>query len=176
MAKEQSFKIEVDHRYGPAAREAIALEVMDFVVQRTQGGEGVNKTSDGRVYRKEFPKYSKEYKKSMDFRIAGKSSNVNLTLSGDMLANIRLLRHRAGEITIGYGRGDDDAPKVEGNVTGSYGKPSPNKKKARDFLGIHKEDLGKILSDFPIKDREELAASIERVKALFKTSKDALDV
>ena len=176
MASEQSFTVEIDDRYGPDARAAIALEIMDFVVKRTQEGEGVLKTSDGRVYRKDFPAYSKSYKDSVNFRAAGKASNVNLTLTGDMLANIRLLRHRAGSITIGYGRSDEDTPKVEGNVTGSYGTESPNRKRARDFLGIHAKDLESILVGFPLKDREALRSSIEKVKALFKASEEALDV
>ena len=43
--------------------------------------------------------------------------------------------------------------KVEGNVLGTYGQDSPISGKSRDFLGIKKEDLKTILSNFPVDDR-----------------------
>jgi len=85
---------------------------------------------------------------SLDFKAAGKSRSVDLTLSGDMLAAIELLGHKKGQITVGYENGTDENARAEGNQLGTYGQKSPNPKKARAFLGIAKEDLEKILRSY----------------------------
>lgn len=92
---------------------------------------------------------------SLDFKIAGKSKNVDLTLSGEMLQSIQLLNHKKGEITIGFDRGDkENNDKATGHITGFYGRSKVQK--VRDFLGITETDFKrKILSKYPIDDDEE---------------------
>lgn len=129
-------KIEVDDDLGPLQRRAVAQEIIDFIVERSKNG----RDKDGRP----FPGYSKSYKESKEFEIAGKSSKVNLTLSGEMLNSIKLLSHRRGELLIGFENGTEQNAKAEGNITGSYGKPRPVPSKARDFLGISQSRLERI--------------------------------
>lgn len=121
---------------------------MEFIKTRSEDGIGVKKRGETFENYK-FPKYSKEYEKSLAFRVGGKSSSsIDLTLSGDMLASMELLKERRGEITIGYEAGSDENARAEGNQLGTYGRQTPNPRRARSFLGISEADLNKILRGY----------------------------
>ena len=112
--------------------------VIEHIVDRTQSG----KDKRGR----DFPGYSPEYIKSLDFEIAGKSrGNVNLTLSGDMLAALDVLQEKPGLIRIGFEKGSDENARADGNIRGTYGSDTPSRKKARDFLGLPDKVLEKLI-------------------------------
>jgi hypothetical protein len=137
-AKWQRFRVTVPDDFSPDMREALGREVTEFIRKRSEGG----KDKDN----KKFPKYSKEYTQSLDFDNAGKSKNkVDLTLSGDMLIALDVLSHRRGSVLIGYEKGTEENAKADGNVTGSYGQPTGNPDKARDFMGIKQSDLDKLI-------------------------------
>lgn len=142
----QRFKLNVPKKLSPIQRDALAQEVIDFIIQRSKDGKDKNN--------KPFPGYSEQYVKSLDFKIAGKSKGkVNLTLSEEMLQSLSLISSKAGEILIGYDKGNKDLnAKVEGNVLGTYGRSTPIKGKARDFLGIKKEDLSGLIKKVSNKD------------------------
>lgn len=142
----QRFKVKVPKGLSPIQREALAQEVIDFVIKRSK--DGVDKNG------KAFPNYSASYVKSLDFKIAGKSKGkVNLTLSEEMLQSLSLISHKPGEVLIGYDKSNAELNgKVEGNVLGTYGQSSPIKGKARDFMGIAKKDLESILDKVASKD------------------------
>lgn len=129
-------KIEIPEYLKPDEREELGLRILQFIRQRS--AKGLDKDNNP------FPKYSPSYKNSLDFKIAGKSSKVNLKLSGDMLAALDLLNHRKGELLIGFENGTEENDRAEGNILGSYGK-DPDEKKARDFLGIDPKDLAKLI-------------------------------
>ena len=118
----------------PDKREEIADLVIERIVERTDQG----KDKEG----KSFTKYSKAYIESLDFKIAGKSKTPNLQLSGDMLAAIKLLKSTRNWIEIGFEKGTEENGKADGNIRGTYGKPSPVGPK-RDFLGILDNDKDK---------------------------------
>lgn len=133
----QKISLDIPRELKPEQRERLADLVIEHMVDRTQ--RGIDK--DG----KKFPKYSKEYIKSLDFKNAGKSaSKVDLQLSGDMLAAIRLLSQKPGSLTIGFENGTKENDKAEGNIEGSYGG-DPNPAKARDFLGIERKKLRELI-------------------------------
>jgi hypothetical protein len=143
----QRARITIPKRFGPLERQAIAQEVIDYIIKRTKEGKKI----DGKT---SFPGYSPAYKKSLDYKIAGKTGTVDLTLSGELLDSIELLSHKSGEIIVGYQKGDKELnAKAEGNQIGSYGG-KPNSKKARPYLGIVTGDLREILKRYP-NDREE---------------------
>lgn len=148
-------KIKIPTKLNSEEREALALDILDRIVKRTVEE---NKDKDG----KKFPPYSSSYKKSLDFKIGGKTSKVDLTLSGDMLADLKLLGHKKGEVTIGYENHTDSNAKAEGNIKGTYGKSVPNPAKARDFLGVSRNELIDIIEPYKKKD-----SRIERVKELY---------
>lgn len=162
MAEQQKFEVDVDVSYTDAERRELAREIIDFIVSRTRDK---NLDKDNRS----FPGYSKDYINSLEFKLAGKSrSDIDLTLSGDMLDSIKLLSSRAGKLVIGFDRGTEN-DKAEGNRIGSYGKSFGNPTKARDFLGIHPEDLSKILEANPPSanildvEREVIDRTLERL-------------
>lgn len=145
MTEQQKVEIKIPTGFSADQRKAIAIELVDCIIDNTRSGKGVKKKGDYWDY-VDFPKYSKEYKKSFEFKIAGKSSKVDLTLTGDMLDSLMVLDARKKDkLVIGYDKGDPINGKVEGNRIGSYGKPNGDKSKARDFLGISKDDLNAIL-------------------------------
>lgn len=134
---QQKIKISIPKDLPPDARIDLADLVIEHIVERSQSGKDKNG--------KNFPRYSKEYTRSLDFKIAGKSkSKVDLQLSGDMLAAIELLSQKNGEITVGFENGTEENSRAEGNILGSYGR-TPDKKKARDFLGIEKDKLSELV-------------------------------
>lgn len=152
-------KIKLSSEYSAEEREAIAAEIISFIRRRTISGRDV----DG----SKFPKYSKAYTSSVDFKASGKSKQPNLTLSGDMLASMELVKNKTGEIVVGYDESSDQIGKVEGNQIGSYGQDKGNPDRARRFLGINSEDLKKILAKYPISDelkREKRAEAVLRAQ------------
>ncbi len=160
-AKNIQAVIPIDKRYTPDERTAIAFELIKEIAKRTS--KGLNYEGD------KFPDYVKNmvkngkkvsgYAESLDFKNAGKSErNVNLQLSGDMLAALKLLDSERGRIKIGYDTGDSEAGRAEGNQIGSYGQSSGNKKKARPFIGFKGAELERIKKfikeKFPLDDDE----------------------
>lgn len=163
MAKWQRVWVEIPKAYKPEERQAIAYEVLEYIKKRTLSG--VDKEG------KPFPKYSKEYVNSLDFRIAGKSKgNVNLKLSGEMLNAMQVLATKSGAVQVGFDKSDkQNNGKAEGNILGTYGSSSPKPGKARDFLGITPSDLKNILAKYPLDDREE---SLQRAAIVNSTESD----
>ena len=139
---QQKFKVTISKDYNPSERVALGVEIIEAIIERSQKG----RDKDG----KKFPKYSKSYESSFDFKLAGKKKGQtpNLTLSGEMLNALEVLSHRSGEITIGIPKDDEfNNAKAEGNIKGTYGgKPTG---KVRDFMGIKDSDLDKITNRFP---------------------------
>lgn len=123
----------------PQQRVDLADLVIEHIYDRTTRGLDKN----GRP----FPKYSKEYINSMDFKAAGKSkSKVNLQLSGDMLAAMKLLSENKKKITIGFENGTPENAKAEWNIKGTYGQATSTGKR-RDFLGIQSEKLKQLIAE-----------------------------
>ena len=90
-------------------RERIADAIIEYIVDRTRNRSLKNNGQP-------FPKYSDEYRGSLDFKIAGKTKKVDLTLSGDMLAAIDIVRHDKKEIVIGFKPDDPEVGRAEGNA------------------------------------------------------------
>lgn len=154
----QRVKIKIPEGYKPDEREAIGNEIVQYIIKRTKSGKDKRNNS--------FPGYSDQYVKSLDFKIAGKSkSNVNLTLSGDMLTSLDVLNHKKGEITVGFDRGDkENNDKATGHITGKYGNSRKTKK--RDFLGITQKDLkSEILKDYDLSDDDERRRRVDEFMA-----------
>ena len=157
--KWQRVTIEIPDAYTPLEREAIAEKVLDYIRYRTKE-KNQNKNN------RPFAGYSDAYAKSIEFKIAGKSkSDVNLTQSGDTLAEMDLLSHRPGAITIGYEKGSKANAIADGNIRGTYGHSKPVGPK-RDWLGITQGDLEKILERFPLNDRKK---SLERAQTIVES-------
>lgn len=137
-------RISIPKKFNKETRELIADDVIDFIIERTT--QGVDKNGN------DFPAYSKEYAKKKGVNVQA----VDLVASGEMMLSQQLkkIKDASGEIIIGYdGRSKKLNEKVEGNITGSYGG-EPNKKKARDFLGISNQDLMVIIGKYEADEEE----------------------
>jgi len=145
IADSPVLEIELPEKLKPNQRQAIAQEVIDFIVERTQKGQDVK----GDKWSGSRGTYSPEYIKSLDFKIAGKSKKkVDLTLSSEMLNDLEIIKHAKGKIVIGYGRGNASRGKAEGNILGTYGQPDPIPGKSQPFLGITGKKLAEIVDPY----------------------------
>jgi hypothetical protein len=137
-AKWQRIKIQLDEPIKDEdAREVLGDLIVERIVERTSQGKDV----DGN----RFPAYSPKYKESLDFKIAGKGNTVDLQLSGDMLASLKVLKHTRNWIEVGFDKNSDENARADGNIRGTYGQKTPIPGKARNFLGISDEDLLKLV-------------------------------
>lgn len=137
MAEPQQVEIRLPRGFGesPSERADLAADVIDFIRERTSNGVGIRKAGRG-FTNFEFPEYTEDY------ATAKGQDNVDLLLSGEMLDALRFFpsKSKKGLLVIGYKAGTKINAKAEGNQIGSYGR-SPNRKKARPFLGITRTDL-----------------------------------
>lgn len=156
MSRYTQKRIKLSDKYTDEEKEAIAFEIIEYIKERTKQGKG----EGGKKWSPPADKYTKEYKESLDFKIAGKTSRVNLTLSGDMLDSIDLLKTMPSSITIGIDEGDPDHGKAEGNIRGTYGKQRGSSKKARNFLGITEAEVEKVLRKFPLTNEKKREKSL----------------
>ncbi len=138
--KHQFFEIAIPKGLSASDRETLGDDIIDFIRERTK---------DGKSWRnRDFAGYSESYVNSLNFKIAGKSKkDVNLTQSGDTLGALTVLDHRDGRIRIGFEKGSQENGIADGNIRGTYGHSKQVGPK-RDFLGITKTDLSRILDKF----------------------------
>lgn len=87
----------------------------------------------------EFKEYSASYKKSLVYKIYGKTSTVNLRLTGEMLASMKGVVD-GYVITVKF-RDEENAAKAHGHINGGGNLP------VRDFLGLPEDVLKQIMKD-----------------------------
>jgi hypothetical protein len=144
--------IKIPTEYNKRTAQAIANDLVEFIVERTKKGKG----KDG----ENFPKYSKSYMESLDFEIAGKNSTVDLTLTGEMLDTLQVLSVERGQIVIGFPSDSDVNGRAEGNILGSYGG-EPDPKKARNFLDVSDKEILKIAAQYPLDNVQERLRNLD---------------
>lgn len=118
--------------------DAIGQDIIDVMLRRTQEE---NRDVNGKL----FPKYSKSYKDSLAFKSFGKSNDVNLTLTGDMLSSLTPSSEKSGQLTVSV-TGSNNIIKAFANITGDRGGEYKSVK--RDFFGISEKDLDKIINNY----------------------------
>lgn len=121
----QSKVIDIPETFTGTKRKLIGRDVVEFIKKRTRSGLDVSNNF--------FSGYSKEYEKS---------GKVDLTLSNQMLNNLKLLSHGRGFIRIGFdiGSANDKASWNQNPQGQKSGSPS------RKFVGISTIDLTRILN------------------------------
>lgn len=85
-----------------------------------------------------FKPYSSSYMDSDDFKIYGKSSKVNLKLTGAMQASMEVVSQSNDTVTIGI-TDNEEMQKALGHINGSGHLP------IRDFFGLPDESQKRIL-------------------------------
>lgn len=135
-------------------RNQFSKAVIERIIERTHSGIDKNGA--------DFKKYSKSYKASDIFMIYGKSSNVNLELTGEMLSSLKGVT-KMQEIVIEL-IGSKNKAKAHGHVNGIRSKFGKVK---RDFLGLPDEDLDAIMIESIEQFRSEAyAQTLDTYKGL----------
>jgi hypothetical protein len=125
-----SFTMFIDTGYSYDERKAIGLAAIRYIKERSQSGKGIGD--------KPFGKYSKNYIRTRDFKIAKEGeTKVNLTLTGDMLDSMEVLDASvAGRVVIGF----QDGPESDKSIY--------MEDKGYAFLGLEADEIETILADF----------------------------
>jgi len=134
--------ISIPTRFNATQREAIGLDIINRIVERTEAGLDVNGNP--------FAPYKQSYKQTLDYKVGhGSSSKVNLTLTGEMLGSISIVANGPGFIKLGFddSSASEKAKWVQAPTGQKAGKQSPRK-----FLGINEKDLNKILTKYESSD------------------------
>ena len=126
-----SFTLDVSTLLGAQDRELLGQLIIERLVDRTQSGRNI----DGRS----FARYSREYVEWL--RRIGADTGRDLTLTGEMLNSISVLRHSQGSITIGLEPGSFAARKAGWNQGGNPSIPS------RPFMGITDSEAASLEAD-----------------------------
>ena len=116
----------------PDLKNAIGQALIDRIVERSQSGTDLRGTA--------FKPYKKSYTESDQFSAFGKSKDVNMTLSGDMLSGLTVLSDAGNDIKIGW----DDAT----NNAKAYNHMVGDTVRKRQFFGITKAAAQEIASEF----------------------------
>lgn len=133
---------------------AVGEDLIEHMRKRTE--KGLDKDGD------RFPGYSKSYKNSLDFAIAGKSpGKVNLTQTGDMLSDIEVLSIRGDKLLIGFKNGTLSNDKADGHITGWQGRS----KTKREFLGFEGGER-KVMKEIIKKHEKEVIKDEKALRAL----------
>ncbi len=90
----QTLLIPLPADFTETQRLATGRDVIAFMKQRTRNGLD--------MFNRPFAPYSKRYKNSLEFRLAGKSDKVNMKFTGDMLKDLSILKQGTGFVTIGF--------------------------------------------------------------------------
>ena len=146
-------------------RDPDPRELSDFrdlaierIIERTQDGKDINGES--------FASYTKEYASEKGVSV----NDVDLTDMGDMLLGIDGT-NRGSSIILEMDK--DQAGKAHGNITGSYGKPSPDSSKARDFFGLNDSEIRQIANDVKVDIAEPLQSIT--IPSLFESREINID-
>jgi hypothetical protein len=119
----------------PTFKNLFGKMVIDEIVKRTEGG--IDRFGAG------FAAYSKSYINSDVFKIYQKDSHVNLHLSGEMLASLKI-EGQGNSLTVEL-IGDENKAKAHGHVYGIRRKGGSRVK--RDFLGLPDDVLSELMNE-----------------------------
>ena len=161
-----------------------ATKAIDQIFKRTVAGRN--------VFGKRFPRYAESYKRSLAFKIFGKTAHVNLTLSGEMLSSLGIGSVRDGKVKIII-IGDENNVKAEAHTFGidrrvgsgkkvKVGKKTKlvfaKKKVKRPFLGLSLKEEDRIFEETLRQEIEErpLLYSVEGAIRLDQNRRDFVEV
>lgn len=139
----------------------IGQKIIDYMEERVDEGKGYDRE-------KLKSPYSTSYSESLEFKAAGKSRNdVNMKLSGDMMASIDILKTDGSKITIGIDD-EEQAAKAYGHMTDFKGHPTlAGKGNRRPFFGVTPEELKEyVLSEFKDEIKAKKVTSASEINKL----------
>lgn len=132
----------VNPLYTAEERRELGIEIINFITERTQHGEGIGG--------KPFKKYSPNYVKTNEFHIAGKKpGKANLSLTGDMLSSIEILDVSiVGKILLGFKHKEENDKSVW------------VEEKGYKFLGLSDKELQAVIKSYGPPSNGEAPADI----------------
>lgn len=122
----------VDLSGDPSLKEVIGQALIDVIVERSKSGKDIDRTP--------FKKYPKSYKESDQYAAFGKTSNVNMDLTGNMLSDIDVKPAPGSIIKLGF-RDSVNNAKSFNHMTGDTVKQ-------RQFFGLRDKDVKDVLTRF----------------------------
>lgn len=138
----------------PSLQREYGNRLIDEMIRRTRN-ENIDKKGNA------FPKYSKSYSESEVFKIYGKDkSDVNLTLSGEMLSNMAVVK-TGQQLEIAF-LSQTQNDKAHGHINGIKTRSGKVK---RDFFGLPENVQGEILVQ-TLKDFNLDPESFDRLESL----------
>lgn len=137
-----------------ALKNAIAQDAIDMIIERTKSGKSVY---GGNL---KSP-YSEAYADSLEFKSFGKSkTQVNMTLTGNMLGTMDVLDDSGNKIKIGWNDGEESAKSYNHNVGDTVPK--------RPFFGLNSSDLNRLrdkYKDVVKNENEGLQSEFDQVRS-----------
>lgn len=134
----------VDFSQSKSLKLSIGEALAEKIRERASSGRGVEYSGqDGKevTFKGKAGEYSKTYRESLDFIAAGKTkSDVNMTLTGDMLASIQVEDRGGNKVAI-YIDGEENTLKAFNHNTGDTVPKRP-------FFGVISKDLRSVATDF----------------------------
>lgn len=118
----------------PLTQQQIGQAAIDIILKRTSKGVG--------LYGNKLKGYSQDYKDSETFALYGKSSTVNMELTGDMLAALDIMEADSTKIVLGFNNPTDAAKATNHQYGISKGMPE------RPFFGVNLKELDSIRAQF----------------------------
>jgi hypothetical protein len=133
----------------------VAKQIIRTIEKRTASGRDKNGVM--------FKGYSADYMESKVFEAVGKSTQVDLRLTGEMMTDLDILSSSNGKATIGFP--DDEArARAHGHITGANGT---GKLPVRDFLGVNNDELASaIRRSGVVKTEGEVATLLSKAEVV----------
>lgn len=131
-------EVDLDEMFGTkvpndqALREQIGQAIINKIVDRTQ--------SNTSLLGGNFKAYSGQYKSSLEFDVWGKTNDVTLTLTGDMLGTLDIKAQSRGALRIGW-RDKTQNAKAFNHHTGDTLPRRP-------FFGLMDKEIKEIRDEF----------------------------
>lgn len=116
-------------------KREIGNRLIDQILVRTNAG--IDKEGS------RFVGYSKAYKKSLAFKVYGKTNKVNLKLTGAMQSAIAVVGMDSTSVTIGF-TDEDQQEKARGHIEGTGANDALP---IRDFWGLPLKNVQKVMKD-----------------------------
>lgn len=136
----------------------IGQAIIDYIIERVDSGRGLG----GQQLR---PPYSDAYEDSLAFKAFNKSKNdVNMRLTGQMLADLDILEFDGNRIKIGFSDETETAK--------AYNHQTGDTVPRRPFFGLTESELNNIIDEFSAdiqaaSERDEDKGLIQTLKDLF---------
>jgi hypothetical protein len=122
----------VDFSSHPGLLERFAVAAIDYMLVRTESGRD--------LHNNRFAPYSKSYKESLAFQAFGKSNQVDMKLTANMLGQMGLLEVKGSKFKLGWDDPTENAKAYNHNIGDTLPK--------REFFGLTRRQIEYVGQEF----------------------------